>query len=41
MNHTLPNQRVERTGGSRFAYLEFERQWRLPPVAHADRSGAK
>jgi hypothetical protein len=33
----LANQRVERTGGSRLALLQFERQRRLPPVAHADR----
>jgi hypothetical protein len=32
-----PNQRVERTGGSRLAHLQVERQQRLPPVAHADR----
>jgi hypothetical protein len=31
------NQRVERTGGSRLAQLQFERQRRLPPVAHAFR----
>ena len=31
------NECVERTGGSRFARLQFERHWRLPPVAHADR----
>jgi hypothetical protein len=32
-----PNQPVERTGGSRLAHVQFERQRRLPPVAHADR----
>jgi hypothetical protein len=31
------NQRVERTGGSRLAQLQFERHRRLPPVAHAFR----
>ena len=31
------NQNVERTGDSRFARFESERQWRLSPVAHADR----
>jgi hypothetical protein len=37
MKKTQANQRVERTGGSRLAHLQFERQRRLPPVAHADR----
>jgi hypothetical protein len=31
------NRGVERTGGSRLAHLQFERQRRLPPVAHAGR----
>jgi hypothetical protein len=38
MSNLPSNQRVERTGGSRLALLQFERQRRLPPVAHADRS---
>ena len=37
MSLKSPNQSVERTGGSRFAHFEFERQWRLSPVAHAGR----
>jgi len=32
-----PNQSVERTGASRLAHLQFARQWRLAPAAHAGR----
>src|SRR5205807_4806589 len=32
-----PNQRVERTGASRLAHLEFVGQWRLAPAARAGR----
>jgi hypothetical protein len=39
--NTRANQRVERTGGSRLAQLQFEHQRRLPPVAHADRWAAR
>ena len=34
---TQPDQRIGPTGGSRFRWSAFERQWRLPPVAHARR----
>ncbi len=30
-----PNPCVERTGTSRSAHLQFGRQWRLVPAAHA------
>jgi hypothetical protein len=32
-----PNSSVERTGGSRLGQRASLSQWRLPPVAHADR----
>ncbi len=32
-----PNQSVERTGMSRSAQRQLQRQWRLIPVAHLDR----
>jgi hypothetical protein len=37
MNLGLPNQSVERTGMSRSAQLQSQRQWRLIPVAHLGR----
>src|SRR6266550_4370344 len=39
MDLGLPNQSVERTGMSRSAQFQLQRQWRLIPVAHLDRSG--
>ena len=32
-----PNQSIAPTGGSRFCQPAFVSQWRLPPVAHAQR----
>jgi hypothetical protein len=37
MRVDLANQRVEPTGGSRYAQSVSARQWRLPPVAQAHR----
>ena len=38
MNLGWPNQSVERTGMSRLAQCQLQRQRRLIPVAHLDRS---
>jgi hypothetical protein len=32
-----PNHSIQRTGASRFGQAQFEPQWRLAPVADADR----
>ena len=32
-----PDQSIESTGGSRFRWSAFARQWRLPSVTHAQR----
>jgi hypothetical protein len=37
----LLNHSVERTGASRSGQLQFVRQWRLAPAAHAGRSETK
>jgi hypothetical protein len=37
MNLRLPNQSVERTGMSRSGKCQWQRLWRLLPVAHLDR----
>jgi hypothetical protein len=35
---TAPNQSMQRTGGSRFAQVQFKREWRLPPPLMLGRS---
>jgi len=37
MTFGLPNKSVERTGMSRSAQWQLQRQWRLIPVAHLGR----